>query len=228
MKALATVGLTLALTCWAATGAGAAVTVYDSAATFGAAVAGAAEHGFEGIAPANGNLYGAATVAGVTFDSNVAKFVIDGLATPNYGASFFSGQSPDMRPSDVLVSMAGVNAIGFTFGSYVSTPGTAVTVGLSTGDTFITSFPLASEPNTKFIGFVSDTPITAISLSSIANPPSPPGGLDYSYSLDIVNFTIAAAAVPEPASLVLMLLGLGLVAPLARRARSKPTSAGAR
>lgn len=225
MKALATVGLTLALSCWAATGAGAAVTVYDSAATFGAAVAGATNHGFEGIAPASSYLYGAVTVAGVTFDSNVFKFVIDGLATPNYGASFFSGQSPDVRPSDVLVSMAGVNAIGFTYGTYNSTPGTAVTIALSTGDSFIRSFPLASEPNTKFIGFVSGTPITAISLSSIANPPYPPGGSDYSYSLDIVSFTLAAAAVPEPASLALMLLGLGLVGPLARRARLNPATA---
>ena len=152
-------------------------------------------------------MVGPQTVAGVTFNSTGFAFLLGlGSGPTTYGAQYFSGQSPNANPSDVVVTLAGTQAIAFKYGAYGTTTGTPITITLSTGGVYTQLLP----PNigdTNFLGFVSTTPITKITLATVANVASPP---PYAYSLDIVNFTLASP-VPEPAAWVLALLGVGVL-----------------
>ena len=201
------------------------VSVYSSAASFAAAVSGAATYGFNGISTVAAPLEqtaesaiapelatGPQTVAGVTFNSSGIAFVLP-ASTANYGVQFFSGQSPNLLPSDVLMSFAGRYAIGITYGAYATTSGTPVTITLSTGNSYTQTLPTVAGTDTNFIGFVSSVPLTSITLKTVANVAAPP---PYAYSLDIVNFTLATP-VPEPGTSVLAGLGLVAVGWAARR-----------
>lgn len=205
------------LASFAATHVQASVATFDSAVSFGTAASGMTTYGFDGITVpepgCSGCAYGPQTVGGVTFDSTGAPFVVAGQADRYGGVQFFSGQSSDLRPSDVIVTLAGTYAIGFTYGAYVTDPGTPVTITLNTGDVFTRLLPPVSGVDTNFLGFVSTTPITSITFATIDNVPAAP---PYAYSMDIVSFT-TAAPVPEPAEWALMACGLGAVAFLARR-----------
>ena len=186
------------------------VSVYNTAASFAAAVSGAVTYGFNGtpLPPVTGLLFGPQTVAGVTFNSTGFAFLLRlGSGSTTYGAQFFSGQSPNANPSDVVVTLAGTQAIAFKYGAYATTTGTPITVTLSTGDVYTQLLPPIAGTDTNFLGFVSTTPITKITLATVANVASPP---PIAYSLDIVNFTLASP-VPEPAAWVLGLLGVGLL-----------------
>lgn len=202
------------------------VTMYTSAASFAAAVSGAVTYGFNGIStvasPAGPIAEsaitpelatGPQTVAGVTFNSSGIAFVLPATGYGNYGVQFFSGQSPNLLPSDVLMSFAGRSAIGITYGAYGTTAGTPVTITLNTGNSYTQILPTVAGTDTNFIGFVSSVPLTSITLKTVANVAAPP---PYAYSLDIVNFTLATP-VPEPATWVLAALGLVAVGSAARR-----------
>lgn len=207
-----------------ATQAQAGVTAYGSSPAFAAAVTGATTYGFEGITVpgpgcSSGCTLGPQTVGGVTFDSSQFAFVIAADSGRYNGVQFFSGQSANLNPSDVLVTLAGAYAIGFTYGAYGTTSGTPVTVTLSTGDVFMRNLPPSAGVDTNFLGFVSTMPITSIIFKTVDNVSSPP---PYAYSMDIINFT-TAAPVPEPSQWALMAFGLAAVASLARRRkRLKP------
>ena len=207
--------------CAAVSSAQAIVTSYSTSASFNAAVTGEVSYGFNGIVtPPNTFVNGPQTVGGVTFNSNVFPFTLASPPYGNYGVGVFSGQSPDTRPSDVVVTLpgAGTSAIGFQYGSYNSTPGTPVTITLSTGDVFTQFFPPNAGMDTNFIGFVSTAPITSVTLQTIPNVLPLPPATPFAYSLDIVSFTLApAAAVPEPSTWGLMIAGLAFVGVAARR-----------
>lgn len=198
---------------FAAGAAQASVDTYDSWAAFSSAVPSAAVHDFSGLLiPTDTHiLIGPQSVAGVTFDSTKIPFAILGEPGRYGGAQIFSGQSPDLDPSDVVITLGGLSVFGLTYGAYVTTPGTAVTITLSSGDVFVQQLPPNSGVDTNFFGFVSTTPIAGLTLKTIDNVQSPP---PYAYSLDVVSF---ATAVPEPAAWGLMALGLGLVGWVARR-----------
>ena len=206
---------------FAAAAAHATVTAYTDAVSFAAAVTGATSYDFDGVLVTSppGFAYGAQTIGGVTFDSTGGTFTLAvGGGGSTYGKQFFSGQSATAAPSDVLVSLAGTHAIAFTYGAYLTTAGTPITFTLSTGDVFTQNLPPQSGTDTNFMGFVSTTTITGLTLATVANVASPP---PYAYTLDVVDFTVAtpAAAVPEPSQMMLMVAGFGLGAGVVMRRR---------
>jgi hypothetical protein len=98
----------------------------------------------------------------------------------------------------VATLSSGVNAIGFTYGSYINSSA-PFTVTLSTGDSFNLFTPIAPGYDTGFVGFTSDVPLTKVTFA------------ENGYAMDITEFVVATP-VPLPPSLLLFVPGLvGLV-----------------
>jgi hypothetical protein len=195
----------------AAGSASAQVVEYTSQSAFDAAISNASTFGFV----SDGNLdvepnpvtiggfdfSGSYTAADTSTGGYPITFIVPAAKTPTYGADFLSFQNS--LPGIVSqISSSGADAIGFSYGSYVSTGDTA-TVTLSTGDTY-TINPTSTA---QFIGFTSSTPITSVSF----NYPS-------GYALDILSVSSAA---PEPATWALMFAGVCLAGSALRGGRPR-------
>lgn len=187
------------------------VTAFDTAASFSAVVSNIHSFDFSGLNfPASINaIEGSRTVGGATFTSPGTGFSFTIKANyggATYGADFFSGQSPNASPSEVLVTFAGLSAISFEYGSYVATPGSPITITLSSGEQFTRNLPVT--PGTSgFIGLVSSTPITSVLFTTISNASAPN---PFAYSMDIVRFQ-TASPVPENAPWLMLGAGLALM-----------------
>lgn len=202
--------MVLALAMGSISVAQASVAVYDSAASFNTAVTGLQTFDFSGVTFPDAtpdSLSGDRTVGGAVFSSPGIPFTIrDGFSSTSYGVDFFSGQSPNELPSQVDVSLTGLLAFGFEYAAYATTPGSAITIALDTGEQFSRNLPLTAGA-TQFIGFVSTAPVHGVTFTTISNASAPD---PYAYSLDIVHFQ-AASSVPEADAWALMLAGLATV-----------------
>jgi hypothetical protein len=197
--------------------ASAGVIEFTDRAAWQAAAGAVTNIGFEGVAPAGGrtDFNGPVTFSGVQFSApligggGIAESVVSaGLDYVNAWGSGDKLQASLGVEFDITLP-SGVTAVGsdimITSTFFLGTTGT-YTATLSTGDVFTNIFS-SGPPTRSFVGFISTTPITSLTL--VSNP-----------SLAMIdNFAFTATAVPEPSSLVLFGAGILALFVLVRKGR---------
>lgn len=213
----------------------AAPTVFTDAAAFAAATTGVTTNGFEGVAPGQSTyILGSGSYAqpGFAITQNTNNAFNTDPAQTSYYYNWGTGgviNTPYSGTLTVTFSTA-VTAFGLDLGTFHSlpfpfppgvTPGAAttrygvpVTVGTSQGN-----FTVATNAtqNFAFFGVTSDTAFTSFTLSAAAPAPA---GTTPSIVFDNLRFGSAVAAVPEPATWGLMILGFGMVGTGLRQRRT--------
>jgi hypothetical protein len=195
--------------------------VFTTRAAFTAATSSLTTVDFEGIAPTNSvaNFSSPLTIAGATFSGSAAGSV--SVVDSGFFAPLFQFNSGAVLSGFAFVDVtlpAGTTAIGTDLMS-TNPDGLPFMVTLSNGESFIVNTP--NRPARGFFGITSDVAITSIHFVTMPGP-NQSSGLPL---IDNFSFGQAApAAVPEPATMVL--LGTGL-AGIAVRARSRRKSSKA-
>jgi hypothetical protein len=189
------------------------VTVYTSAAAFAAATTGPSTIGFDGIIvpPAMFAGFPSLSLGGATFSDGDPAVDVNVTAAGFYGPSItypadFLVDAGNTDPANTLniTFASGQAAVGLDFGALFSSVTSTLTA--STG-TAVTDTATASAGSTEFVGFVSTTPITSLSLTVTGD----------SYVLEDV---VLASPVPEPTTWAMLILAMGgLGAALRRRGR---------
>lgn len=234
-----------------AEGATAGTTTYTTAAAFDAATQGLISGDFtniltcsptpcdQGFAPLDAaSVGGPANLQGVTF-SNPAP----GSVNVN-SANFYDPATPpdltvpylvnafDPTASDNVVTItlpAPETAFALDFGTLFNP--VDITFTLSNGF-MITVPPLSTNFATQFLGFVSSTPITTITLDApnpVPGSPDDPSTVVGSWVIKDFTYGSAAVTTPEPSTWALMLIGfVGLgVAGYRRTNRGRPARSAA-
>ncbi|MEH2628557.1 hypothetical protein V1292_006612 [Bradyrhizobium sp. AZCC 1719] len=149
---------------------------------------------------------------GVTFSSDTSKY---NGGFFNIGPVFsgqpavLAAQQLDFDLLNILITFAGpVTAFSLDFGTFGSYD---VTFLLSNGQTFTRSTTPGVYETNNFFGATDSTPFTTVLLTSA----------DESLFLNNVKFGAAVAAVPEPSTWAMMILGFAGVCALACRRRRK-------
>jgi PEP-CTERM motif len=196
--------------------ANAGTIVTNDVTTFNADTTGQSTVGFNGIlscsAPCFQNYPAGLTQGGITFTTSAPNINVTSAAyyapTPIYSGDFITNSYPPGGTVDTLTITLGaaVTAFGLDF----TTPyGSDASFTLSNG--FTTSVGTVGFGPAQFEGFISTSPFDTITLSV----PSPDGYF-------VVDVTTAVAAVPEPSTWAMLLLGFAGVGFMAYRRKSKP------
>lgn len=180
------------------------------------------------------------TVSGQNFDSIAATTVLGTVDGVTYGAS---GGSPAVTSrfltttppnglgstSQSLLFFAGTESASFSFAAAITAFAIDVNTFAPTAGDYIATLNIGDVAGSKFdvfpgtatgqfIGFISDTPFSSVTISTVADPGN---GTRYSYTLDTLVYGDAAAVidagVPEPSTLALLGLGLASIAFKLRR-----------
>lgn len=178
--------------------ADAAVTYYTSQTAYAAALAESTTETFSSTPLTSGLSYksDAGSVAGGVFSDRV----VNGGASTTFS---FGGD---------------VNGFGGFFDETPGGFGQGIVFSLTfVGGTQATLSQHLDDDAGDFFGFISTDAFSSVLLTGGTTP----GGTAETYNLDNVQFGTTTAAVPEPASIALMLAGLGLVGAAARRRAAK-------
>ena len=186
----------------------AAVTPYFTFASFSAAVTGAVENSFEGIADPGGSYpyhASALTLSGVSFAANGSGFVIDGIVNPFPGnPSYFSAQTGTPINSLTVTPVGSESAMGFYYGMYNPPVDSNLSLVVNGGSPI--GLTIDSANTTKFVGITSTSPITSLVFTNANN----------SDTIELTKFVIATA-IPEPSIPALFVIGLALIGTIVRR-----------
>ncbi len=241
MKTLLTASF-VAAAALASVPASAATTVYSTAAAFGAATTGVTSNGFENAANGTSNYIlasGSYSQPGFTITQNTNNAFLSDPALTSYYYNWGTGDVINTPYSGVLTVTfnTAVTAFALDLGTFYgipfpyppgTTPGAATTrygvpvkVGTAQGDFLVDT---AATQNFNFFGVTSDTAFTSFTLSAGAIAPA---GTSPSIVFDNIRFGSAnvSAAVPEPATWAMMLVGFGMVGAAVRRRQAKTSVA---
>jgi hypothetical protein len=195
---------------WGQPQAQAGLVFYTNKAAFDAAVTGLQTVTFQGIAPSPTGFTGfftppGLTVSGVNF--NIAN-ALPGDALNVTGKDFYLASAGVAYPADFLIPSVspqgrvgtqlaitlpnGATAIGLDYGSFNGTP---FTFTLSTGDSFTTTPVTFFNGQESFLGFISTSPITSLTISV----PGPSAN----EAIVLGDISFGTAVIPEPSTLAL-------------------------
>jgi hypothetical protein len=186
--------------------AAAAVTLYNDAAAFQAALASSTLETFDSLplAPAL-----SLDCTNCSIDLGSGRFVDQGLVG--------IGQRTRIKFATPITAWGAVfdeTPSGFGKGLFIS-------YRLTDGFTTLTAGPQLDGYSGQFFGFISDDPFVFVGIS----PGSNPAFSSERYNLDNMRFGLArvgGVAVPEPATWAMMIMGFGLAGAVLRRRRMLP------